>query len=96
MAYKDLEKKKKYQKQYFKHYKRNASQVNRKRITDRNLRLRKPNGSTADGLFHDFETHRELAINSGIQNQREWSECCKMGLMPDGIYADPQQAFGRQ
>ena len=27
--------------------------------------------------YHDFETHRQLAINSGIQNQREWIECYK-------------------
>ena len=46
--------------------------------------------------YHDFETHRELAINSGIENSREWHECFKLGLMPDGIYLDPYQAFRRE
>ena len=48
--------------------------------------------------FHhyDFETHRELAMNSGIETQREWWECHKMGLIPNGIYADPPQAFREQ
>ena len=46
--------------------------------------------------YHDFETHRELAINCGIQNQREWFECFKLGLMPDGIYQNPNKAFGRK
>ncbi len=45
---------------------------------------------------YDFETHRELAINSGIQQQREWYECHKMGLMPDGIYRNLHEAFRRQ
>ena len=53
-----------------------------------------PNYKPQDS-YHDFETHRELAINSGIQSQREWFECFKMGLFPDGIYSQPNHAFGR-
>ena len=44
--------------------------------------------------FYDFETHRELAISSGIRTQIEWYECHKMGLFPYGIYSNPDQAFG--
>ena len=47
-------------------------------------------------VFHDFETHRELAITSGINDAREWKECYKLGLFPDGIYSNPDQAFGRK
>ena len=46
--------------------------------------------------YHDFETHRELAMNSGIENMREWRECCKIGLMPDGIYCNPHKKFRRK
>ena len=46
--------------------------------------------------FYDFETHRELAINSGIQSQREWFECFKLELMPDGIYQNPNKVFRRK
>ncbi len=46
--------------------------------------------------YHDFETHHQLAINSGIETVLEWVMCHKMGLFPDGIYANPNQAFGRQ
>tara|TARA_B100000029_G_scaffold328293_1_gene320612 strand:+ start:441 stop:872 length:432 start_codon:yes stop_codon:yes gene_type:complete len=43
------------------------------------------------GRYYDFETHRELAINSGIENMPEWIEVHQMGLMPDGIYRRPDQ-----
>ncbi len=46
--------------------------------------------------YYDFETHRELAINSGIHLQREWYECHKRGFMPEGIYRSPHEAFGRK
>ena len=46
--------------------------------------------------FHDFETHRGLAMSSGIRTQMEWYECHKMGLFPDGIYSNPDQAFSRK
>ena len=45
--------------------------------------------------FHDFETHRELAINSGIRTQREWTECSERGFLPDGIYSYPAKIFKR-
>ena len=49
-----------------------------------------------DSPHYDFETHRELAINSGIQSQREWHECYKLGFMPDMIYFNPDKAFRRK
>ena len=48
------------------------------------------------GFYHDFETHHELAINSGIQSQRDWYECHQRGFFPDGIYSQPNQAFRRK
>ena len=45
---------------------------------------------------HDFETHHQLAINSGIETALEWRECVKLGLMPDGIYQNPADAFKRK
>jgi len=32
-------------------------------------------------------------MNSGIETSREWFECYKLGLFPDGIYSDPQTIF---
>ena len=46
--------------------------------------------------YHDFETHRELAMSSGIRTHREWRECCKMGLIPNGIYSSPDRVFRRK
>ncbi len=46
--------------------------------------------------YYDFETHRELAMNSGIENMREWLECSKRGLLPDGIYSHPENIFRRK
>ena len=43
--------------------------------------------------YYDFETHRELAINSGIEYIREWRECHTRGFMPDGIYRNPDKTF---
>ena len=60
----------------------------------RNRHRRKP--SQTPNEFHDFETHRELAMSSGIRTQMEWYECHKMGLFPDGIYSNPDQSFGRK
>ncbi len=45
---------------------------------------------------YDFETHHQLAINSGIRTEREWYECHKIGLFPDGIYQNPNTAFRRK
>ena len=55
-----------------------------------------PNAKTGtrwSGFYYDFETHREFAMNSGIQNVREWYECHRRGFFPDGIYSQPNQAF---
>ena len=46
--------------------------------------------------YYDFETHRELAMSSGIQSMREWRECFKLGFMPNWIYYSPERAFRRQ
>jgi hypothetical protein len=46
--------------------------------------------------YYDFETHRELAIHSGINYAKEWYECHTMGLMPNGIYHSPDRTFGRK
>ena len=64
-------------------------------------RLKAKRRERQKGVIHrdsycDFETHRELAINSGINESREWWECHKMGFMPDGIYWEPGRAFRRQ
>ena len=89
MPRKDPEKRREY-------YQNNKEQ---KREYQRNYRkINNPNVRRYNNLYHyyDFETHRELAMSSGIQSQREWIECHKMGLVPDGIYRNPYQAFRRQ
>ncbi len=45
--------------------------------------------------YHDYETHHQLAIYSGVRAEREWRECHQRGFMPDGIYRDPSRSFGR-
>ena len=83
MPHKDPEKRREY-------YQNNKEQ---KREYQRNYR--KINNPSVRH-YYDFETHRQLAMSSGIQCQREWYECHKMRLMPDGIYRNPNQAFGRR
>ena len=62
----------------------------------RNYRkIKNPNIKPHDS-YYDFETHRELAMSSGIEIQWEWYECFKLGLMPDGIYYSPHKKFRRQ
>ena len=46
--------------------------------------------------FHDYDTHKQLAMNSGINSAVEWHECHKMRLFPDGIYSNPNKAFRRK
>ena len=58
-------------------------------------KINEPNTKHRDS-YCDFETHREFAMNSGIQSYNEWRECHTLGLMPDGIYRDPDRAFGRK
>ena len=60
-------------------------------------REKHPNCKHRYGVFHhDFETHHQLAINSGIETVLEWVMCHKMGLFPDGIYVNPADAFKRK
>ena len=58
-------------------------------------RKKQPNARHHDA-YYDFETHRELAMSSGIRTHREWRECCKMGLIPNGIYSSPDRVFRRK
>ena len=44
-------------------------------------------------VFYDLETHRQLAMNSGIETTVEWLEVYKMGMMPDGIVSQPSESF---
>ena len=44
-------------------------------------------------VFYDLETHRQLAMNSGIETVREWIEVYKMGMMPDGIVCRLSEFF---
>ncbi len=90
MPRKDPEKQKEYyqnNKEQKREYQRNYRKIN-------NLNVRRYNHN----LYHyyDFETHRQLAMGSGIETALEWKMCHKMGLIPDGIYRNPDQAFGRQ
>ena len=59
-------------------------------------RYRKENPNAKRRSFYDFETHHQLAINSGIDTAFEWVMCHKMGLFPDGIYANPAETFKRK
>ena len=81
MAYKDPEKQREYECKRRLLYRKTHPQVRKYYAQD---------------SYHDFETHRELAINSGIRTEREWYECHKIGLFPDGIYQNPNTAFRRK
>ncbi len=90
MPIKDPEKRREYQKEW----KKKNSKYNSK--YQRNYRkIKNPNVKHHDS-YYDFETHRELAMSSGIQSQREWRECYIRGFMPNGIYIDPERSFRRQ
>ena len=54
---------------------------------------RKRRGFKARIPKYSLEIHQQLAMNSGIETSREWFECYKLGLFPDGIYSDPQTIF---
>lgn len=62
----------------------------------RKFRKEKNPNAKHHGSYYDLETHRELAMNSGIQSQPEWCECHKRGFMPDGIYFTPDREFRRK
>ena len=97
MPRKDPEERKEYQREWENRNKEKRSEYRiewRKEHPNYHIEHRKkhPNVKRHDSHY-DFETHRELAMNSGIQNQREWFECSKRGLLPDGIYSHPDQSF---
>ena len=86
MPHKDPEKQREYNRD---------NKERRNKISLEWYRKKHPNAKHYDS-YCDFETHRELAIHSGIQSKQEWRECFKLGLMPDGIYADPERVFRRK
>jgi len=93
MPIKDPEKRKEYHRQWKKEH------PNYNREWWRNWQKKKdPNykPSKGHGVYHDLETHRELAMASGIKTQPEWCECHKRGFMPDGIYFSPDRGFRRK
>ncbi len=99
MPLKDQEKRKEFARKYAKRYMAKLSKENREKILEykrnwwrQNAPKKNPNYKP-QVTYYDFETHRELAINSGIQNEREWYECFKRGFMPDGIYGSPDKSF---
>ena len=107
MGYKDPAKSREYQREWREKHKETESDRHREwrnknpekfRAKSREYyREKHPNCKHRYGVFHhDFETHRQLAINCGIETALEWKMCHKMGLFPDGIYQDPAEAFKRK
>ncbi len=99
MPYKDPEKRREYDRQWKKNNPEKFRQYLDRHATKRKLLYRKKHPQVrkyAYDSYHDFETHHELAMSSGIQSQNEWLECFKLGLMPDGIYQSPYRAFRRK
>ena len=88
MPYKDPEKKREYDK------KRWRDNVRGIPFGQRDQHRRKL--SPTPNEFHDYDTHKQLAMNSGINSAVEWHECHKMRLFPDGIYSNPNKAFRRK
>ena len=78
-----------YQRQYHK-----DNKEKRNKMRAENYRKKHPNYKPRI-THYDFETHRELAMNSGIRTSFEWHECHELGLMPDGIYHAPDKTFSR-
>ena len=87
MVYKDQEKRREYHRQW----KKEHPGYNRKWW--RSWKKKKDPNYKPRITFHDYETHRELAMASGIKTQPEWVECYKLGFMPDGIYFSPDREF---
>ena len=87
MAYKDLERKKKNEQAW-----REKNRGRYRALQKKSYLKIHPNTRSRDS-YHDFETHRELAVNSGIQSQPEWVECHQRGFFPDGIYRNPDKTF---
>ena len=101
----DPEKRREYYRQWIKNnleydrkYSKEYRKKNDKKIKEKQKQWYKnkhPNCKSHNS-YYDYETHRELAINSGINEVREWHECFKMGLVPDGIYRCPDQKFKKK
>ena len=89
MPRKDLEKNREYQREWRKKNPDYSSKFHKLLY-----RKKHPNVKHYDS-YHDYETHHQLAMSSGIRTQKEWFECFKQGLMPDGIYTDPSRVFRR-
>ena len=92
MPHKDPEKRKEYDRQW---HKENKDPEKRREYQRNYRKIKNPNIKRHDSYL-DFETHHQLAMSSGIQSQREWYECHRMRLLPDGIYQNPNKAFGRK
>ena len=88
MPHKDAERRKKTDKEY--------RIKNAERLKEYGRERRKQKGMIPHDSHYDFETHRELAISSGISEAREWYECAKRGFLPDGIYHNPAQRVFRR
>ena len=67
----------------------------RKNYFKERYRKEHPNAKRHES-FYEFDTHYQLAIHSGIQSNHEWRECCKIGLMPNGIHSRPDRVFRRK
>ena len=92
MPCKDLEKNREYQREW---RKKNPDYAYERNIKRKLLyRKKHPNVKHYDS-YHDYETHHQLAMSSGIRTQKEWFECFQQGLMPDGIYQNPNKVFRR-
>ncbi len=107
MPFKDPEKRKQYQKKrYWKKRSqiiervkkwRNQPDIKERRNELERIRYAKNKDVDKRWLkstkYYDFETHRQLAIHSGIKTVSEWFECYRLGFFPIGIYCSPEQMF---
>lgn len=88
MPLKDVEKRREYRKDW---ESKNKEKIRMYKIRYNEKRRLQNNSKRRNGVHLDFKTHHELALNSGIQSQTEWFECCKMGLMPEGVVYHPER-----
>ena len=95
MTDKDPEKRREYHREWRKKNKEKNREYRRDYFRNRYIK-KHPNVKRRFSGYYDFETHRELAMSSGVENMREWIECSKLGLLPDGIHSHPEKAFRRK
>ena len=93
MAYKDPDYMKKYRKAQKEKIAKYQKDWNEKNTEHRKEYVRKKFNFKPRKTIFDLETHRQLAMNSGIETSREWQECYQLGLFPDGICCTPQEHF---